>query len=139
MPVAFAAFAETPPFNIEVILRGDGKRFGLIKFRQDNDAVKIITPDTRVRDLAPNYKYLLQRAVDAVNIADGICTSTLWLTPGKGLVAKSILTDANGTGREQLRRNVSAVPTGSKFDIHFSVLDAVTMSVILTSDCYRYL
>ena len=132
------AQGETPPFNLEVILRGEGKRFGLIKFRQDNDAEKIITLDTWVRDLAPNHEYLLQRAVDAINIADGICTSTSWLTLGKGLVAKSILTDAKGTGREELWRNVSAVPTGSKFDIHFRVLDATNRTAVLTSDCYQY-
>ena len=138
LPVALAAFAETPPFNIEVILRGDGKRFGLIKFRQDNDPEKIIILDTWVRDLVPNHNFLLQRAVDAINIADGICTSTSWLTLGKGLVAQSILTDAKGTGREELWRNVSAVPSGSKFDIHFRVLDATNMSTVLTSDCYQY-
>ncbi len=136
LPVALAAFAETPPFNIEVILRGDGKRFGLIKFRQDNDPEKIITLDTWVRDLAPNHNYLLQRAVDTQ--IDGNCTSISWLTLGKGLVAQSILTNANGTGREELWRNVSAVPSGSKFDIHFRVLDATNMSTVLTSDCYQY-
>ena len=43
-----------------------------------------------------------------------------------------------GTGREILWRNISAAPTGAKFDIHFRVLDAVTMAVVLTSDCYEY-
>jgi hypothetical protein len=41
-----SANAETPPSNIEVILRGEGNRFGRIKFRQDNDAAKIIILDT---------------------------------------------------------------------------------------------
>ena len=134
--VASNARAENPPFNLEVILRGDGNRFGLVKFRQDNDPAKIITLDTWVRDLDPNHNYLLQRAVD--NVVDGNCTSTNWLTLGKGLTAQSILTDANGTGREELWRDISAIPTGSAFDIHFRIVDATSMFVVLTSDCYEY-
>ena len=129
------AIAETPPFNLEVILRGEGKRFGHVKFRQDVDPAKIITLDTWVRDLEPNHEYLLQRAVDP---ADGNCTSTTWLTLGKGLTPQSILTDDNGTGNEELWRDVSAVATGSKFDIHFRVIDAESMAVVLDSDCYQY-
>ena len=127
-----------PPFNLEVILRGEGNRFGLVKFRQDNDADKIITLDIWVRDLEPNHQYLLQRAVDAINVVDGNCTSTSWLTLGKGLTPQAISTDDNGTGREDLWRSVAAVPSGSSFDIHFRVIDAVSMTVILTSDCYEY-
>jgi hypothetical protein len=135
--VANNAKAENPPFNLEVILRGDGNRFGLVKFRQDNDPAKIITLDTWVRDLEPNHNYLLQRAVD--NVVDDNGTSTNWLTPGKGPTAQSILTDAIGTGREELWRDVSAVPTGSEFDIHFQVVDAVSGAVVLTSDCYQFI
>ena len=127
-----------PPFNLEVILRGDGKSFGLVKFRQDVDPSKIITLDTWVRNLAPNHQYKLQRAVDMINVIDGNCTSTNWLTLGKGLTPQTILTDDKGTGREDLWRSVAALPTGSIFDIHFRVVDAVTMAVVLTSDCYQY-
>ena len=130
------AQGQTPPFHMEIILRGEGIGFGLIKFRQDNDPEKIIILDTWVRDLAPNHNYLLQRAVDT-NL-DGNCTSTSWLTLGRGLVPQAITTAANGTGREILWRNISAAATGATFDIHFRVLDAVTMAVVLTSDCYRY-
>ena len=128
--------AETPPFNLEVILRGEGNRFGHIKFRQDNDPAKIITLDTWVRDMEPNHNYLLQRAVDI--IIDGNCTGTNWLTLGKGLTPQSILTDATGTGREELWRDISMIPSGTEFDIHFRVLDADNMAVVLTSDCYQY-
>jgi len=130
--------AETPPFNLEVILRGEGNAFGLVKFRQDVDPSKIITLDTWVRDLEPNHNYLLQRAVDPINVVDGDCTSTSWLTLGKGLIAQSIITDATGTGKEQLWRDITAVPSGSGFDIHFRIVDAVNMAVVLTSDCYQY-
>ncbi len=130
--------AANPPFNIEVILRGEGKAFGHIKFRQDNDPAKIINLDTWVRDLEPNHAYLLQRAVDAINVVDGNCTSAAWLTLGKGLTPQSILTDANGKGTEALWRSVAAVASGSAFDIHFRVVDAGTMAVVLTSDCYNY-
>jgi hypothetical protein len=123
----------TPPFNLEIILRGDGKRFGHVKFRQDNDIEKIIDLGVWVRHLAPNHTYLLQRAVDAINIVDGNCTSTSWLTLGKGLTPQAIITDEKGTGREDLWRSVAALPTGSKFDIHFRVVDAITKAVVLTS------
>src|SRR5215467_285400 len=85
---------ETPNFNLEAVLRGDG--FGLIKFRQPNDGSFIINLDVWVRGLQPNTSYLLQRAVDT--IVDDNCTSTAWLTLGKGLQPQSIVTDDTGTG-----------------------------------------
>jgi hypothetical protein len=124
---------ETPNFNLEIVLRGDG--FGLVKFRQPNDADKIIYLDTWVRDLAPNTSYLLQRAVDT-NVDDD-CTSAGWLTLGKGPQAQAITTDESGTGREELFRNLTA-PVGSEFDIHFRVIDANTGAVALTSECYQF-
>ena len=130
--------ADNPTFNLEVILRGDGDRFGHIKFRQDADPSKIIVLDTWVRDLEPNHQYLMQRAVDAANVVDGDCTSTSWLTLGKGLTPQSILTDENGKGSEELWRDVSAVASGAAFDIHFRIVDASTMAVVLNSDCYQY-
>ena len=101
---------ETPNFNLEVILRGDG--FGHVKFRQPNDAQAIIYLDPWVRGLAPNTEYVLQRAVDAV--VDDVCTSTAWLTLGRGLEPQSILTDAGGNrpGRALPRR--LRVPAGNR-------------------------
>ena len=125
---------ETPHFNLEVVLRGEG--FGLVKFRQPNDDQAIIYLDTWVRDLAPNTSYLLQRAVDTT--IDGNCTSSGWLTLGKGAVPQSILTDDTGTGRESLFRSVAAFPPGSRFDIHFRVIDATTSAVVLESGCYEF-
>jgi hypothetical protein len=127
--------AEKPPFNLEVILRGEGSGYGHVKFRQDVDAAKIITLDVWVRDLEPNHEYLLQRAVDP---RDGNCTSISWLTLGKGLTPQSILTDENGKATESLWRDVTAIPTGSEFDIHFRIVDAANLNVILDSDCYSY-
>jgi hypothetical protein len=125
---------EQPHFNLQIILRGEG--FGLVKFRQPNDDALIIRLDTWVRDLAPNTSYLLQRAVDVT--VDDNCTSTDWLTLGKGLQAQSITTDADGTGREELFRSVAAFPVGSEFDIHFRVIDAGSSAVVLTSECYQF-
>ena len=144
-------------YNLEVILRGVGDEkggeddkhehegdrkeresdsFGHIKFRQDPDVAKIITLDVWVHGLLPNHNYLLQRAVDT-NL-DGNCTSTAWLTLGKGLTPQSILTDDEGTGQEDLWRDVSAIPSGSTFDIHFQIVDQDNLVVVLTSDCYQY-
>ena len=124
-------------FDLDVILRG-GKSVGYLKFRQDPDPAKVVDLEIKVSYLLPNHEYLLQRAVDAINDVDGNCTSTTWLTLGKGLAAQSILTDKFGIGQEKLWRDISAVATGSKFDIHFQVVDAITMAVVLTSDCYEY-
>jgi hypothetical protein len=124
---------ETPPFNIEVILRDvtGGPGFGHVKFRQPNDAAKIVYLDTWVRDLARQHDYLLQRAVDTT--LDGECTGTAWATLGK------IATDDGGTGRELLSRDLGAIPTGMEFDIQFRVIDAVPGgATVLASDCYRY-
>ncbi len=125
---------ETPNFNLEVILRGDG--FGLVKFRQPNDAEAIIYLDTWVRGLVPSTEYLLQRAVDGA--VDDNCTSTAWLTLGKGLTPQSIVTDAGGTARVELFRNVAAFQPGTEFDIHFRVLNAQTQAVVLQSECYQF-
>ena len=129
---------ETPHFDLEIILRGvaGGPGFGHVKFRQPNDAEKIVYLDTWVRGLVPSHSYLLQRAVDTT--LDGNCTSTMWLTLGKGLVAQSITTDDTGTAREDLFRNLAVLPTGSQFDIHFRVIDATTLAVALESGCYEY-
>lgn len=125
---------ETPNFNLEVVLRGDG--FGLVKFRQPNDDALIIQLDTRVRDLEPNTAYVLQRAADT-NL-DGICSGTSWLPLGKGLIPQSITTDDRGTGEESLFRDVAALGVGATFDITFRVVNVATSAVVLTSDCYRY-
>ena len=129
-----------PCYNLDVILKGDGKEkgVGFIKFRQDPDDAKIISLETFVHDLIPNHEYLLQRAVDPANVVDGDCTSTTWLTLGKGLTPQSILTDAHGNGSEALWRDVTAVASGTSFDIHFQIVDAISMEVVLTSDCYQY-
>lgn len=125
-----------PSFNLEVILRGAGKAFGHVTFRQDNDAARVVALDVWVRDLAPNHSYLLQRAVDT-NL-DGNCTGTAWLTLGKGLTPATIDTDSRGTGRAALFRDLSAIAPGTAFDIHFRIVDAANMAVVLTSGCYRY-
>ena len=125
-------------FDLNISLHNKGVERGFIKFRQDPDPAKIITLDIWVQHLEPGREYLLQRAVDAVNEVDGNCTSTTWLTLGKGLVPQSILTDKHGNGSEALWRDVTAAVSGSKFDIHFQVIDAVTLAVVLTSDCHQY-
>jgi hypothetical protein len=133
------------PYDLDVVLRSQNNKSGhgnnpagFIKFRQDPDQDKIINLDIWVQNLEPNHEYLLQRAVDAIDIVDGNCTSTSWLTLGKGLVAQSIQTDKNGKGSESLWRDITAIPTGSKFDIHFRMIDAISMVVVLDSDCYQY-
>ena len=130
---------DTPNYNLEVLLRpaGSWDGFGHVKFRQSgNDDAQIIDLGVWVRDLAPNTEYLLQRATD-MNL-NGSCTGTNWLTLGKGPVPQSILTDENGTGREDLFR-ILANPAGSTFDIYFRIVrkDASTVPV-LTSECYQF-
>ena len=133
----------TPPFDLNVKLestnpkQGIGKNsVGFIKFRQNPDPAKIITLDTWIANLQPNHDYLLQRAVNPV--ADPNCTSTAWLTLGKGLTPQAIYTDAKGNGQEYLFRDITAATTGAQFRIHFQIIDAVTLATVLTSDCYMY-
>ena len=71
-------------------------------------------------------------------MVDDNCTSTAWLTLGKGLQPQSIVTDAGGTGRAELFRNVSAFQPGSEFDIHFRVVNVQTQAVALESACYQF-
>ena len=136
-----------PPYDLNATLRGACNEddetsgdcpIGHLKFRQDPNPEKIIDLDIKVHNLLPNHEYLLQRAVDPINVVDGNCTSTTWLTLGKGLTPQSIFTDSEGDGKENLWRDVTAIPSGSKFDIHFQIIDAVTKVVLLTSDCYQY-
>ena len=132
-----AATAEQPPFNLEAILRGDG--FGLVRFRQERDAThNIVNLDVSVRDLLANTSYSLQRATDGT--LDGVCTGTNWLTLGEGPTPHPIVTDATGTARAALWRDLSVVAPGTTFDIHFRVIENGTTPalVALQSDCYRF-
>jgi hypothetical protein len=132
---------EAPPFNVEIVLRdvAGGAGFGHVKFRQPNDPETTVYLDTWVRGLAPNHSYRLQRAVDAINNIDGTCDSTSWLTLGRGpaLPPQPITTDEAGTGRELLWRTLPSLP-GSRFDIHFRVIDAATSEPVLESACYEF-
>jgi hypothetical protein len=129
-----------PAFNLEAVLRSpdDGDGFGLVKFRQPNDEEFVVYLDAWVRDLAPNTAYALQRAVD-LSPPNGQCDGESgWLTLGKGLVPQAIVTDQEGTGREQLFRAVPPTP-GVGFDIQFRIVDDATKSVVvLQSECYQY-
>ena len=104
------------------------KRSGPIDFRTATSA--------RPGKLAPNHSYSLQRATDTS--VDGNCTGTNWLTLGRGLIPEAITTDDRGTGREQLFRDLAALPAGMRFDIHFRVIDAATMAVVLESGCDEF-
>ena len=125
-----------PNYNLDVTLLGAGKASGLIKFRQVSENPFTIFLDTSIQGLEPNTNYVLQRAVDT-NL-DGNCTSTTWLTLGKGLVAQTILTDNLGAGSAALFRDVSAFASGTTFDIHFQIINLQTSAVVLTSNCYQY-
>ena len=127
---------ESPNFNLEATLQGEGSGFGLVKFRQPNDDKLIVELGVWVRDLEPDASYVLQRAVDT-NL-DGTCTSTSWLTLGIGLDPQTIDTDSKGTGTAQLWRSLAAFPVGATFEIHFRILNAATMVEVLSSDCYQF-
>ncbi len=125
-------------YELEVVLRGDNGSNGHIHFGQNRDAAKIISLDTKVQNLLPNHHYLLQRAVDPMNVVDGNCTSTSWLTLGYGLTPHMITTDDKGDATDLIWRDVTAIPSGARFDIHFRIVDAENMQEVLSSDCYQY-
>jgi hypothetical protein len=132
------AASETPPFNLEVILRDATGRggFGHVKFRQPVDPEQVVYLDTWVRDLSPNRDYALQRAVDTT--LDGLCDSRGWVTLGKGAEPQTIAADDRGTGREQLFRSLAMLTAGTRFDIYFRVVPAGTSDPVLQSGCYRF-
>ncbi len=134
VPEAASAHALVPHFNLDVVLLG-GHAFGHLSFRQYHDGAQLVHLGVSVRHLAPNTSYVLQRAVDSM---DGVCTSTAWLTLGKGLTPATIDTDASGAGDAALFRSLAAVAVGTTFDIQFRVLNATTQAVVLTSDCYQF-
>jgi hypothetical protein len=140
LTAAPAAAAQADDFNLNVDLRpaagGPDDGSGSVKFRQPGDPDKVVYLKVRVRDLAPNHSYYLQRATDS-NVNDE-CTGTNWLTLGQGLAPATIDTDRKGNGRAELFRDLSAIPTGARFDIHFRVIDAVSSAVVLESDCYQF-
>jgi hypothetical protein len=129
--------AEQPPFNLEAILRGDG--FGLVKFRQERDPThNIVNLDVWVRGLAANTSYSLQRATDTA--LDDVCTGTNWLTLGEGSTPHPVVTDATGTARAALWRDLSTLTPGTTFDIYFRLIENGTtpVRVAMQSDCYRF-
>jgi hypothetical protein len=128
---------ETPPFNLQAVLRptaiGPDNGFGLIKFRQPNDANTIIDLHVWVRDLLPNHTYFVQRAVDTT--VDDDCTGSNWTVPTLGTVT----TDDRGTGRAVLSRPLPAALLGVEFDIHFRIAETATAtSGVLESACYQF-
>lgn len=128
---------EGPQFNLNIFLTGSKATMcGFVEFRQQTDNGQFIHLDTWVHGLEPSTNFLLQRAVDT-NL-DGNCSSTDWLTLGKGLTQQSITTDENGDAYVELYRSVSAIAVGTSFDIRFQIIKESDSSVVLASDCYRY-
>jgi hypothetical protein len=127
---------ETPNFNLEAILRpavgGPDGAFGLVKFRQPNDSTKVVHLDTWVRGLTPDHDYYLQRATD-LNVDDN-CMGANWVTLGQ------IRTDATGTGRAPLSRDLAAIQLGTAFDINFRIVETPTATApaVLESACYQF-
>jgi hypothetical protein len=130
------AGADMPPYNLNVIMRGE-RSLGFTRFRQNADTARIINLDTWVFNLKPNRAYLLQRAVNLITDTTE-CSSTAWLTLGKGLVPQSIHTNSRGFGTAALWRDVTTAARGSEFYIHFQVIDSLTSEVVLTSGCHQY-
>jgi len=124
------------PYNLNVLLPGKSG-LGFLKFRQKPDTARIINLDTWLFNLKPNHAYLLQRAVNPITDPTQ-CSSTAWLTLGLGLTPQSIHTDKWGFGFEPLYRDITAIPRGTEFYIHFQVIDSLTSEVVLSSDCYTY-
>jgi len=124
-------------FHTENLKDQSNRGFGFLKFRQDPDTARVITLDTYIFNLLPNHSYLLQRAANP--FSDPTCTNASWLTLGMGLVAQDIATDSKGDGHETLFRNVTAIARGTAFHIDFQIVDAVTLTPVLSSDCYEYI
>jgi hypothetical protein len=128
---------ETPPFNVEAVLEptaiGPEMGFGLVKFRQPNDAETTVHLHVWVRDLLPNHTYLVQRATDTT--VDDDCTGSNWTMPNLGMIT----TDERGTGQADLLRPLPASLLGTEIDIHFRIAETATAaSGVLESACYQF-
>jgi hypothetical protein len=104
---------------------------GFIKLRQPADTELIVFLNAFFRRLTPNNVYLLQVAADTV--VNGTCEGEDWTTVGPG-----ILTNERGKGRTSVSQDLSAVPVGTVFDLHFQLVDSVTSYVVLESKCRRF-
>ena len=136
---AASAVDEGRNFNATLVPAGGDFQAGsgLVKFRQPEDANKIVYLRVRVSGLLPNHAYYLERATDT--LVDDDCTAAAnWLRLGAGLVPSAIATDNSGSGRSLLFRDLASVPEGMRFDIRFRVVDAVTETPVLVSDCDQF-
>jgi hypothetical protein len=124
--------------NFVALLRpgGPAHAFGVVIFRQPQDAEKVVLVDVWTLGLAPNHSYSLQRATDST--VDDECQGTNWLTLGRGLEPQAIETNDWGFGRAHLFRDLATVPDGTQFDIQFRVIDSVTQDVVLVSSCHQF-
>ena len=111
--------------------------FGFIKFRQDRYTAKIIILET-VRNLNRIMNTCYSGPWTQQMLLMAIAQVLSWLTLGKGLNSSIHLNRCHGNGNEQLWRDVTAAARGTSFDIHFRIIDATSMEVVLTSDCYQY-
>jgi hypothetical protein len=135
---AAAAVAQADPGrNLQAVLRpapaGPEKGFGLVEFRQPKDEQVVVHLDVWVRDLLPNHVYYLQRATDD---PDDDCDGTNWAMPPS---LGPITTDATGTGRAALFRNLAPF-LGTEADIHFRIVEEQTATAVptLQSGCYQF-
>jgi hypothetical protein len=127
-----------PPYNLNVVMQDGNGVLGFVKFRQKPDTARIINLDTWLFNLKPNHPYLLQRAVNPITDPTE-CSSTAWLTLGLGLTPQAIHTDKWGFGFKPLYRDITAIPRGTEFYIHFQVIDSLTSETVLTSPCLQYM
>ncbi len=135
VPASASSVTPTPDLDVTLAPPVAGAATGQVSFRQPPDEHKTVLLGVQVTGLAPNTDYLLQRAADGP--ADGVCTSTTWLTLGLGTAPQAIRTNASGAGHAALFRDLPS-PEGATFDIHFQVIDAVTGAVVLESSCYQF-
>jgi hypothetical protein len=138
--VQVASADGTPPFNFDAVLEpapgGPGSGSGEVKFRQPGDADEVVYLNTHVWGLLPDSSYRLQRATDLV--VDDNCRGTNWLTLGRdNFTPQAIETNPSGNGRARLSRDLTGVPPGRQFDIHFRVIDAAD-EVVLVTPCYQF-
>jgi hypothetical protein len=129
-----------PPYDFNAVLQpaegGSGSGSGRLEFRQPGNAERVVYLHTHVWELLSNSSYRLQRATDTA--VDDNCTGANWLTLGRdNFTPLAIETNHRGRGHARFSRDLSAVPAGTQFDIHFRVIDAAD-AVVLESPCYQY-
>ncbi|MGI9044775.1 MAG: hypothetical protein ACR2GK_11720 [Gemmatimonadaceae bacterium] len=109
----------------------------------------------RIRNAMPNTTYIVQRSpeIGRASSDNGVCERALGLSPWSSADSPApafisfvppaettpvtVATNSNGDGLANFEFQAATIPTGTKFDVMFRLLnDAVAPTAIILSNCF---